>query len=1228
MHNVNNEHRDKVHPKERANILSRLFFFWQLPILFEGYRKQFTESDLHNPLKEHQSKLLGDKLEKVWLEEVHASGIDASLWKVLAKVFGLEFVLYGLCLIPVEVIFRMSEPFMTWKLVHYYTTEHDNASKNEVYIYASCMIVMLCLKFIGLQNFWFGMEHLGAKIRVACSALIYRKCLCLSEETLSELTAGQIINLVATDVTKFNNGFIRYVHYLWLVPILAAMIIYSLYSILGGTAIIGAAVLLAFIPAQIMLSKVISKCRLKMAGKTDQRIRLIHEIIQGIKVIKMMCWEEAFIKLTEDYREAEMQQLKSSLRPVAINTSAILSFSRTAIFLSILAYILSGHSLHAEYIYLLTAFYEIIKIIAGIFGPWALTFVGEIISSVKRIEAFLKSAENNCDKTNGVYDGITLTHVTSTQKILSDVSLRIKANQMTAIIGPVGSGKSTILKVILNEIPHLQGSVQIGATISYAAQEPWIFDGTVRENILFGELYHGAKYDEVIKVCALERDFALFPYGDSTLVGSRGTTLSGGQKSRINLARAVYKDTEFYLLDDPLSSVDAQVGEFIFSNCFQKLLKNKTIVLVTHQLQYLNKVDFIYAIEKGINVESGTFEDLKSSHYFKSIQMKKNVEQTEKENYRMEERKESNHTNEISEKTENVKTEVVSSQVYKNYLKASGGKIVVAALLAQMLAQFIASGNEYLLTVWSNFQQRNKNGDFFLYFYTGLAVTLIPVSLAATISVIKCCTNASKNLHQKLLYNVVHASINVFNNSTSGRILNRFSSDIGQIDRNLPINMVNIVLITSQFFAIVVLISIINYWILIPTVVIMTVFFYARKIYLATSRVLKRVEANSRSPVYSHLTTTIQGLATIRVLQAVEDQKRIFESHLDKHTAAYYMFLACDSAFGFWLDFSSYCYFVTLILSLVFSQSEIYGGNVGLALTSSILFVGMLQYGMKEYAELENQMVAVERILEYIDLDNERGDGANLTSKWPTNGQIDFSTVSLRYNPNVPSVLKQITFTINSNDKIGIVGRTGAGKSSLISVLFRLFDFEGDISIDGINTKTIPLHTLRSKISIIPQEPVLFSCSVRKNLDPYDEYQDSHLWNALEDVKIREMIASLPAGLSTKLTEGGQNLSVGERQLLCLARAIVKMNKIIILDEATANVDLETEDLIKNAISKKFKMCTVMTIAHRIHTVMDCDKVLVMGDGRVLEYDSPSKLLQDTKGAFYGLVHLKNNDDP
>ncbi|XP_053661392.1 ATP-binding cassette sub-family C member 4 [Anopheles marshallii] len=863
---------------------------------------------------------------------------------------------------------------------------------------------------------------------------------------------------------------------------------------------------------------------------------------------------------------------------------------------------------------------------------------------------------------------------------IESVSLTVDPGRLCVLVGPVGSGKSTLLQVILGELELDDGRVEIYGTVSYAAQEPWLFGGSVRNNILFTEEYDERRYLRVVRVCALEKDFELFPHGDQTIVGERGISLSGGQRARVNLARAIYRKADIYLLDDPLSAVDTHVGKHIYELCIRDFLANSVCVLVTHQLQYLKDVQQIVLMNGGRVEACGSFRELKKSNIESIMALTPDESPLEnpieKELKNLRPRRTSGSSTgsqrddlmmdllqqdkQEEEKESQGGAGSVGLAVYKTYITAVNSCGWVFWLSALMvLSQIVVSGVDIFVAEWVNWEEQvagippefdlNDNHTIlssrdvrillqeqtnvsnfierqqYIWIYSGLIILLVILVVQRSFSFFYVCLRISVNLHDRLFRGLTRATMHFFNTNPSGRILNRFSKDIGSIDSTLPMALLDCVIFFLEMIAVVAVVSIVNYWFLLPTAIVAVIMYYIRHMYLNTSRVVKRIESVNRSPLFSHTNATLQGLSTIRAFGAEAVLRHEFNEFLDVNSSAWYMFISTSRAFALWLDLVCVLYIGVVTISFLIGNSQqMLGGSVGLAITKTISLVGMCQWGMRQSAELENQMVSVERVNEYTNLPSEppleTAPKHRPQRNWPEFGAIRFINVDLRYNEDGERVLRDLNFTIRSNEKVGIVGRTGAGKSSLIQALFRLAPFEGNIEIDDIDTKTLGLRDLRNKISIIPQDPILFSGTLRSNLDPFDQRKDDELWNALDQVELKEAVSSLAGGLECRMSDGGSNFSMGQRQLVCLARAILRNNKILVLDEATANVDPETDKLIQSTIRTKFAHCTVLTIAHRLHTVMDSDRVLVMDTGRVVEFGHPHELLHGPIGYLRRLV--------
>ncbi|XP_008214580.1 probable multidrug resistance-associated protein lethal(2)03659 isoform X1 [Nasonia vitripennis] len=1351
-------------PREGANPLSTLTFGYILRLFWVGYRRDLDIQDLYEPLKEHTSNRLGEKIARLWEQECQRvkkkqetkakngkndKKLEPSLLRVLLRCFGFKLMLYGVLLAFMEIVLRLlqpiflslligyfrvpssyvpinatrghtylnesqkssgagdideprsvSQPLLLARLLKYFKSDSETTAE-EAYLYAGGVVLCSALNVLVIHPYMMAILHMGMKMRVACCTLIYRKSLKLSRTALGETTVGQAVNLLSNDVNRFDVATI-FLHYLWIGPLETIIVMYVMFNEVQESAIIGVATLLMFIPLQGFLGKKSSSLRLKTAIRTDERVRLTNEIISGIQAIKMYTWERPFSALIAKARYNEIKVI----RGMSYIRGAIMSFiifsTRLSLFITILAYVLFGNHINAEIVFMLTAYYNILRTNMTVFFPQGITQVAEVMVSIRRLQRFMlyeevstradrsliyrkprsddaakKAKKDKKDKANGktieeftpvddpdADDGsVKLEHASAKwldfvkEDTLHDINLEVKPGELIAVVGQVGSGKSSLLNVILKELPLTSGTVQVNGQIAYASQEPWLFAGSVRQNILFGRKMDQHKYEHVVKVCQLKRDFRLLPYGDKTIVGERGISLSGGQRARINLARAVYSDAPIYAFDDPLSAVDAHVGKHMFDECIAKYLKNKTRILVTHQLQYLRTVDRIIVLKDGEIKAEGSFDSLvaRGVDFGRLLESQTDKPHADDTGSLPPSRGTSRQgsitslssfmTNENNLSFDDPKEEDemrssgnVGGWVYKGYFSAGGNCcIIVTIFVLFILAQFFASAGDFFISEWVKMEEKSPwvegpNGtivpdwkgpisrDNCIYIYSGITILTIVVTLVRSSAFFDMCMRASRNLHDAMFTSISHATMRFFNTNTSGRILNRFSKDMGAVDELLPIALIDCLQIGLTLVGIIVVVAISNPWLLIPTVLISIVFYYLRVIYIATGRSVKRLEGVTRSPVFGHLSASLQGLATIRAFDADETLINEFDQHQDLHSSAWFIFIATSRAFGFYLDVFCLLYIAVVTMSFfILGDEKADGGSVGLAITQSIGLTGMFQWGMRQSAELENQMTSVERMLEYSNLPSEPPLESIPEKKpkpdWPSEGKIEFKSVFLRYSPLDPPVLKNLNFVIQPKEKIGIVGRTGAGKSSLIQSLFRLADVQGRIEIDEIETSEIGLHDLRGKISIIPQEPFLFSGTLRKNLDPFDSYEDSVLWQALEEVELKEM------GLTAHINEGGSNMSVGQRQLVCLARAIVKNNPILVLDEATANVDPRTDELIQKTIRTKFEKCTVLTIAHRLNTVMDSDRILVMDAGTAVEFEHPYILLQKESGYLRSMVN-------
>lgn len=1362
-----NKTKLRPNPREKANIVSLLFWWWTISIFKVGYKKKVLETDdLYDPPKSDFSTKLGDRLEKRWtieLENAKKRKRNPSLLKAIFRTFLVEYAILGLMQIFNEFIIRLGTPILLGGLLRYFRKGSEETYETAL-LYAGGICIATAVNVITSNQALFGAFHVGMKVRIAACSVVYRKALRLSQTALGETAPGKVVNLVANDVNRFDIVSI-FIHYMWSAPLTTLIIAYFLYNEAGYAGLIGIAAVFVVVPIQSYTGKLSSKFRLQTAIKTDERVRLMDEIISGVQVIKMYAWEKPFCALVELARKLELRVVRKSSYIRGIYMTFNIFTTRLALYCTLISMIVFRNELTAEKVFVFSAYFNILAhTMSGMFVR-GFAELAECHVAVRRLQYFLmyeesrsnsitvsnklsrsqngsvtsisrqisirasrqdlpyiddddESYNDNLDgstekKTQNGVNFVAKDLLKNTMNLVSDknvtsvsedscaikmvnvvaswefgqsdntlenINLSLERGKLYAVIGMVGSGKSSFLNAILGEMNLIEGYVKCNGSLSYASQEAWVFGSTVRQNILFGQPYDRQRYMRAVKACALLRDFKQFPQGDQTIVGDRGSSLSGGQKARINLARALYKQADIYLLDDPLSAVDAHVSKHLFEECVQLYLANKTRVLATHQLQYIKGVDAIILLEQGkmklyrhyqdllidypeysslLVAENETSEDssLERSAIRRQFSSLSNRSRTpEASSGGTDDEEENEDTEKLNNGLEGTSRGTVKGPIFIRYFQIGANLCIAFVVLLLLIAtQFVTSLNDYYVPIIvtraesARYQQMQMNltttdsapeevEDSYIYIYTGIVVGLFFIAITRSSIFYTMCMVCSQRLHDMAFSALIRTTMRFFDTNPSGRILNRFSKDMGAIDELLPKALLDSGQFCMLMFGSLIVSCIVNPMFLIPIVFLGTIFYWIRKVYLKTSKNVKRLEGMTRSPVFTHLNATLNGLSTIRAYGAQEILKMEFDKFQDTHTSTVYMYIATSTAFGFCLDVFCFVFISLVTFSFLLLSTTFSGGEVGLAITQVMSITGLIQWAMRQSAEVANQMMSVERILEYTQLPPEanlRNKGKfvkhtnkqdlialpqNAPTNWPSEGCIQFKNVYMRYTDEDPPVLKNLNLLILPREKVGIVGRTGAGKSSLISALFRLAKVEGVIEIDGVDTGSICLEDLRRHISIIPQDPVLFSGTMRRNLDPFDEYTDQLIWEALEEVELKDAIVSIGNGLECRVLDRGSNFSVGQRQLICLARAVLRNNRILMLDEATANVDPQTDALIQHTIRKKFASCTVLTVAHRLNTIMDSDKVLVMEKGRMAEYDHPHVLLQNNYSQFTSLV--------
>ncbi|KAL9236276.1 hypothetical protein vseg_010967 [Gypsophila vaccaria] len=1241
-----------------AGFWSKLSFSWLNPIFRVDASKYLELADIPSvplsDMSENASFLLDKSLTMQKNETVSLpKALYCTLWTSL---------LVNAIFAGANMVASYVGPLLITSFVDYLTTKDDSISCYEGLKIATILFGAKCVESLSQRQWCFGASRIGVRARAATIALVYKKALNIRLYASVE-SNGKIINLINVDAEKLGDIF-GHIHGIWLFPLQVLFALVILYINLG------------FAPSLAAFSStvLVMVCNCPLANKQkrlqaiimdakDSRVSSTSETIKNVRVLKLLSWESFFVKKLLRLRQIEESRLSKYLYTcsavaflfwaspalVSVSTFGVCLWVNTPLTPATVLSALATFRILQEPIYNLP---ELISVIA------------QTRVSLARLEEFMSirsdeedSTKSQCSEVStnvfameiesGVYSWNMGDQRERNPTIKIPESLSIQKGWKIAVCGSLGSGKTSLLCSILGEIPRISGGdIKVYGEKAYVQQTAWIQTGTIRENVLFGKDMNKALYEDVLDACALNKDIEMWQDADMCVIGERGINLSGGQKQRIQLARALYSGADIYLLDDPFSAVDAHTSRHLFQKCLMGMLSEKTVVYITHQLEFLSVSDLVLVIKDGSIVQSGSYEDLMKNPIGELARQmaehRKSLEQVNTDGNGGSDKLRSGEKLEVvkenarcliqydKEEKDNEEAVVrgrVKWHVYWTLITAAyGGAFVPVILICQILFQLLQMGSSYWIT-WATQEAGRVSNWKLMEYYILLSLGSCVFILGRTVFLSTVAIETASRMYQNMVNSVFHSPLSFFDITPSSRILSRSSTDQSTCDTDIPYRVAGLVFALIQLLSIIVLMSQIKWQIILMFAAVIAISGWYQSHCITTARALSRMVGIRKAPILHHFSESMTGSSTIRcfnqesrfnekIVSLVNDYSRV-----TFHNMATMEWLSLRINFLFNLAF-----YAVLVILVLLPRSAIDPSLSGLAATYGLNMNVLQAWIIWNLCNVENKMISVERILEFSQLPSEAPlviANKRPSREWPREGHIELKNLHIRYSPDLPMVLKGITCTIPAKTTVGVVGRTGSGKSTLIQALFRVVEpSKGRILIDGLDICSIGLKDLRSKLSVIPQDPTLFRGTVRDNLDPVQEHSDQEIWEIMNKCHgLAAIVRQDERLLDAPVAEDGVNWSVGQRQLVCLARVLLQKRRILILDEATASVDTTTDNLIQKTVRQETRECTVITVAHRIPTVIDSDLVLVLDQGKIVEYASPAVLLKGNSTSFSKLVN-------
>ncbi|KAK0596010.1 hypothetical protein LWI29_011985 [Acer saccharum] len=1233
-----------------AGFFSKMSFWWLNSLLKRGREKTLEDEDIPDLREEDRAEscysVFLDHLNKQKQKEPSS---QPSILRTIILCHWTEIFVSGFFAL-LKVLTISAGPLL---LNAFILVAEGNASfKYEGYVLAIALFTAKSLESLSQRQWYFRSRLVGLKVRSLLTAAIYKKQLRLSNAARLTHSGGEIMNYVTVDAYRIGE-FPFWFHQTWTTSLQLCLALIILFRAVGSATVAALVVIVFTVLCNTPLAKLQHKYQSRLMVAQDERLKASSEALVNMKVLKLYAWESHFKNAIENLRKVEYKwlsavQLRKSYNSFLFWSSPVLVSAATFGACYFLKVPLRANNVFT-FVATLRLVQDPIRSIPDVIGV-----VIQAKVAFARIVKFLEAPElqsanarqkgniENMDHAILIKSADFSWEKDSSKPTLRNINLEVRPGEKVAICGEVGSGKSTLLASILGEVPNTSGNIQVHGKTAYVSQTAWIQTGSIRENILFGSPMDSHRYQETIERCSLAKDLELLPFGDQTEIGERGVNLSGGQKQRIQLARALYQNADIYLLDDPFSAVDAHTATSLFNEYVMGALSGKAVLLVTHQVDFLPAFDAVLLMSDGeilraapyhqLLVSCIEFQDLVNAHKetagserlaeVTSPQSRGTPVKEIKKGYVDKQIKTSKGDQLIKQEEREIGD--AGLKPYIQYLNQNKGFLFFSLAT---LSHLIFVIGQVLQNSWmaSNVDNPDVSTLRLIVVYLLIGVTSTLFLLSRSLSTVFLGLHSSKSLFSQLLNSLFRAPMSFYDSTPLGRILSRVSSDLSIVDLDVPFSLIFAVGATTNCYTSLGVLAVVVWQVLFVSIPMIYAAIRLQGYYFSSAKELMRINGTTKSLVANHLAESIAGAMTIR---AFEEEDRFFAKNLDlidtNASPFFHNFAANEWLIGRLEILSAAVVSSAALCMVLLPPGTFSSGFVGMALSYGLSLNMSLVFSIQNQCTITNYIISVERLNQYMHIPSEAPEvieDNRPPPNWPAVGKVDICDLQIRYRLDAPLVLRGVSCTFEGGHKIGIVGRTGSGKTTLIGALFRLVEpVGGKIVVDGIDISTIGLHDLRSRFGIIPQDPTLFNGTVRYNLDPLSQHNDQEIWEVLGKCQLREAVEEKDLGLDSLVVEDGSNWSMGQRQLFCLGRALLRRSRILVLDEATASIDNTTDMILQKTIRTEFADCTVITVAHRIPTVMDCTKVLAISDGKLVEYDEPMKLMKNEGSLFGQLV--------